>query len=80
MMTFDDWYGVDIKLRGSPRPIAEAAWEAGLAEGIRREQEAHPRLAPEHARDLRLCLAQDKSCQCQMCILLRAALAAPGEE
>ena len=44
MMTFDDWYGVDIKLRGSPRPIAKAAWEAGLAEGIRREQEARQRL------------------------------------
>ena len=33
---FEDWYDLDITVRGSARPIAKAAWEAGLAEGMAR--------------------------------------------
>lgn len=82
-MTFDDWYGVDIKLRGSPRPIAKAAWEAGLAEGIRREQEARQRLAPEHVEALRELLVETDdgpACPNRYAAAVEAALAALGED
>lgn len=46
--TFDDWYTLDITLRGSPRPLCKAAWEAGLAEGRARGC----RLTPAEIADL----------------------------
>lgn len=80
MVTFDEWYGVDITMSGSPKPIAKAAWDAGVEEGARRAKESATRLAPEHVAALHhASVILDARDYTETAREVRAALAALGE-